>query len=304
MISFYSYQIFLIFQFPEEKIIKTTSIKRVPKLFFGFVTVEKGKERRSANYNFWIKNILKYGHDYVYCTQNRIEPEFNWIPVKNWTKYYPEKYNVNFQTNRDRENKRVTMCDYFLHTDADFFINPTDDVLFDDSRVNEFARILASQYDTEKDLVIKGNCMFNILHGGSGYIFTRAMARKFVNLSDRWLRESMGPDDVEMNKFLRYMKLTIIDGASPYFSGRSFSHLESKIVNISKFKKCNETWFDDRCKQKVYKLEDVYLMHPSGFNVWHNIHIWKNFLQLVHNSSHHFGWYSTSDITHEICRFD
>ena len=43
--------------------------------------------------------------------------------------------------------------------------------------------------------------MFNILHGGSGYVFTWEMSREIVNLSDRWLQESMRPDDVEMKKF-------------------------------------------------------------------------------------------------------
>ena len=103
--------------------------------------------------------------------------------------------------NRDRENEWITMWIIFLHTYADFFINPTDDVFVDAFRINEFARILGSKYNTERDLIIKGNFMFNILHGGSGYVFTWEMSREIVNLSDRWLQESMRPDDVEMKKF-------------------------------------------------------------------------------------------------------
>ena len=130
------------------------------------------------------------------------------------------------------------------------------------------------------------------------------MARKFMHFSERWLRESGGPDDVEMNRFLRYMNLTIINGSSHYMSGRRFSGLDTKIVNISNFKKCNTSWYDERCHQKVFKLEDVYLMHPTGYHIGHNILIWKNFLQLIYNSSHHYGWYSTASNGHEICRFD
>lgn len=90
---------------------------------------------------------------------------------------------------------------FFLHTNADFFINSTDDVFVDAFRINEFARIQGSKYNTERDLIVKGNFMFNILHGGSGYVFTWEMAHKIVNLSDRWLQESMGPDDVSLKKF-------------------------------------------------------------------------------------------------------
>lgn len=72
--------------------------------------------------------------------------------------YYP---------NRNRENKSISMANYFLQTDSNFFFNPTDDVFVDSSRINQFAIDLGSKYDTEYDLILKGNCMFNILHGGS-----------------------------------------------------------------------------------------------------------------------------------------
>lgn len=275
-------------------------IKKVPKLFFGIVTIESSKARRETMYDLWIQKILEYGHDYIYCTEKPLEPKFKWIPVKNWTEYWPRITNQMYYPNRDRENKRISMANYFLQTDSDFFINPTDDVFVDSSRINQFAKELGSKYDTENDLILKGNCMLNILHGGSGYIMTRKMASIFVNLSERWTRESAGPDDIEMNRFLKYVNLTIKDGASPYMSGRAFQLL-SDSLNLSI---CKKNYTDYDCNQPIYKLEDCYMMHPTGNYIPENIKIWNRYLKLIEDKKHHYGWYSTANQLHEVCIFD
>lgn len=56
-----------------------------------------------------------------------------------------------------------------------------------------------------------------------------------------------GPDDVEMNRFLKDVNLTIKDGASPYMSGRTFELL-SDSMNLSI---CNKNYTDYSCKQPI-----------------------------------------------------
>lgn len=285
---------------PIDNIINSIILNKIPKLFFGIITIESSTKRREVMYDVWLQKILELGHDYIYTTQNPIESKFKWTPLKNWTTHYPKTPNDMFISNRDRENKRITLADYFLHTDSDFFINPTDDVFVDASRINKLALELGKKYDTENDIVMKGNCMFDIIHGGSGYIMTRAMARKFVNLSDRWLRESSGPDDKEMNKMLGYVKQTISNCSSPYTSGRIFGIWNLKM----NFSSCRKDFYDSNCKQSIYRLEDSYMMHPTGPKIGDNLRIWNNYLYYINDKKHHYGWYPGASQVHEVCIFD
>ena len=71
-----------------------------------------------------------------------------------------KKTTYKYLVNRKRENKRLTLANYFLkQTTADFFINPTDDVFVDYERINNFATTLGEKYDTENDYALLGNCI-------------------------------------------------------------------------------------------------------------------------------------------------
>lgn len=269
------------------------------KLFFGLVTTESSSFRRNLIYNMWIKQIIKLGHDYVFCTQNKIEPKYNWIPLKDWS----NSTYVIFNPDRDRENKRITMADFFLkNTKADFFINPTDDVFVDTSRIDKLAYILGKKYNTENDSVLLGDCIIGgyMIQGGSGYIMSRKMARKFVKYSKKWLNESKGPDDVEIRRFLSYVKKTASDTSSPYLSGRGFIGLESTNFDASKLSICPK-YFDKTCNIGINKLEDTFLMHPNLRNITKDLTVWSNFLKLQLDNKHKYGWHSNYNNAHTIC---
>lgn len=283
------------------------NITTVPKLFFGIITVENSAYRRNFSYNFWIKDILLQGHDYIFTTEKPIEPSYKWTELKDWSRSPPPKNPTKkFISNRDRENKRLTLANYFLQqTTADFFINPTDDVFVDSKRINTFAITLGKKYNTEYDFILLGNCIskgeFSFIQGGSGYIMTRAMAREFISYSERWLRESSGPDDFEMSRFLSYLKKFPRDATSPFMCGHNLHELKRKNIDIRKLPLC-PNYYDSVCNQGVAKLEDLFFIHPIYSSFESGFIVWENFQRMINDKDHHYGWYNTF-YTH-VCRFD
>ena len=279
----------------------------VPKLFFGLVTIEEAIPRRNLSYNVWIKNILNLGHDYLFCTQEPIEPIYKWVKLKNWALNPPPKNPTKkFLANRDRENKRLTLANYFLkETTADFFINPTDDVFVDYERINNLAMELGNKYDSEKDFILLGNCIakgpFSFVQGGSGYIMTRAMARQFVIFSERWLKEAIGPDDFEMSRFMSYLNQIPCNATCPYMCGHNLGDLINKNIDLRKLPVC-PSYYESVCMQGVNKIEDLYIIHPLHSSLQSGFLVWTNFKNMIHDKDHHYGWYNT--FTTHVCRFD
>lgn len=283
-------------------------IKRYPILFFGIVTVEKSQKRRNITFNFWVKDILKFGHTYVYCTQTPIEPIYNWVKLKNWS--LNTSIDDKNDENIDRQNKRITMAEYFLkNTTADFFINPTDDVLLDPNKINEFAIKLGKKYDPKRDFVILGNCQtvtednFSFLQGGTGYIMTRSMAKKFIELSSKWINETQGVgDDYALTTFLKYIGKKPADGAIPYMIGHGLRELINRGFSIKKIPFC-PNYYEPYCNQGVYKLNDAYMLHPLYMGVHRGIKAWEVFQKLLNDQKHHYGFYNKYHTTH-VCKFD
>ena len=280
---------------------------RSAKLFFGIITIEKETKKRNAMYSYWIQDAVKLGHDYVYCTKSRIDSKFKWTPLKEWTDKEAKQQQLNEtqKQNRDRENKRITMAEYFLKkTNADFYICPTDDVIVDIPRINEFTSILQRKYDTFKDLVMLGSCQtknrYNVsfFQGGTGYIMTRRMAKEFVKHAYKWVRESLGPDDFEITRFLGYIGQTPSNGTIPYMCGHGLFDLRFKKIRYKKFKKCPQI-YDPFCQQGVHKLEDIYIFHPH-VNFRLAFRIWNNFQTLIKDKNHRYGYYNVFPTTH-VC---
>ena len=272
------------------------------KLFFGIVTIEGSYTRRNTMYNVWIKKILNLGHDYVYCTKKKIDPKFKWIPLKDWSFSIPKNTNGNFLSDRDRENKRITMAEYFLKTNYDFFINPTDDVFVDPLRINNLASFLKKKYNTNTQSIFLGFCIDGaFLQGGTGYIMSRKMAYYFVKYSRKWLNESHGPDDVEIIRFLKYVNKSIKDATSPFMFQGGNKYLNSINFDPDKLPKCGK-YFDIRCNQGINKIEDVYLYHSKAKIINESLRIWNNLNKLIYDKKHRYGWYRGKEF--EICRLD
>lgn len=303
---FYAYFLNKLYQncnlsYKKKNLLTLLVIKKI-KFFFGIVTIENSAIRRETMYNFWIRNISAFGHEYVYCTKTPIEPYLNWIPVKNWG-----NPNMKFNSNLDRINKRLTMAEYFLkNTSADFFINPTDDVIVDAIRINQLAYILGEKYDTFTDLIMLGNCQtthinFSYFQGGTGYIMTRKMAQLFIHFGHKWFIESNGPDDFEISRFLKYINKKPSDGAIPYMVGHSFHDFLSPYFSPNNLPKC-QNFYEEFCKQGIHNLEDVYIFHPYHTSLFQSFKMWNIFQEMIHDQVHHYGYYNVFPET-RLCQF-
>lgn len=280
--------------------------KKNTTLFFGIITSEESIQRRNITYNYWIKKVLKYGHNYVYCTKSPIESKYNWVQLKYWG--FP---NLAEDQNFDREVKRLTLAEYFLkNTTYDFFINPTDDVIVDPDRINELASILGSKYDTDLNLIMLGNCQtitennFSYLQGGSGYIMTRRMAAEFVKHSKRWINETAGmQDDYAITNFLNYVGKKPSDASVPYMVGHGFRELVTRGFSARRIKKCPKNFYEPHCRQGVHKMEDIFIFHPLYMGVERGLKAWEVFQKLIHDPNHHYGYYNVYHTTH-VCKFN
>lgn len=305
---FLSSKLFIIYSLNERNVplIKSNVSKGV-KIFFGIITSEHSWYKRKVMKETWIDDIVRQGHDYTYCTLNRIEPEMHWIPLKNWT-------NIGLLTNKpadiDRMQKRITMAEYFLkNTSCDFFINPCDDVFVDSERIGQLASILRSKYNTNEDMVMLGHCIFHcfvggtFLQGGAGYLMSRKMATKFVYFAEKWLKESTTYDDVEITRFLSYVNQTPKDCASHFFAGFGFHALKKHDYDPKILPFCPNVT-EPLCGTGVMKFEDVYIVHPDLPLMKPSLKTWINFKNMLKDKKYHFGWYSNRNCRTKICRFN
>lgn len=308
----YIIKIFMVFDiltFFSTKLMVYPTIKshfhKSTKIFFGIVSIENSWYKRQVMYDAWIREIVRKGHEYMYCTQNKIESQYNWIPVQNWT-ISPKKFTADI----DRQQKRITLAHYFIeHTDCDYFINPTDDVFIDSSRINELALKLKNKYDTNKDLIMLGHCLYHcgirktFLQGGSGYIMTRIMAKQFVNLSGRWLKESKHFDDFEITRFLSYLNQKPKDNACSFMSGWGFPKLTKNNFDFRSLPNCTQ-YYEPYCNTSLFRMDDLYIIHPNIHDMRPCLKIWKNFKRMINDKEHHYGWWVNHGCKIKMCKFN
>lgn len=200
------------------------------------------------------------------------------------------------------------MAEYFLkNTNADFYISSTDDIIVDFLRINEFASILNKKYDTNKDLILLGNCQAlphvsaTYIQGGSGYIMTRRMAIEFVKHSKRWLDEPDQIDDIDIAKFLGYIGLKPANGTVPYMIGHPITEFNVKEFDPSKLQKCGD-FYEPLCRQGIHNLRDVYIIHTYSNSFENVLKFWNWFQRMIHDDNHQYGYYNVYPITH-VCLF-
>lgn len=129
--------------------------------------------------------------------------------------------------NRDRAAKRVSACKYFIeNTTFDYVWVGTDDLYFDVDAIEIMLRNLDKQYNTERDIVFKGHVVdfmgYTFLQGGSGWIVSRAGARKIVELGYDWLKNLSLPDDMATEDLRKMLNLSIPETATHYMYGHYF----------------------------------------------------------------------------------
>ena len=288
------------------------NLKSRPTFFFGFISM-KNSPRRSYIFEKWVKQTVLHGHTYAFCADQKFDEPYNWVQTSN----LGLSISINRNQNINRMYKRLSLANYFLHsTSATFAVICTDDVLADPERIETLVIELASKYDTNKDLMVKGNCMYInsskelYIQGGTGFIISRAFARRFLEIAPQWIKITNKPDDILIENALHHMGLSSCNASSPYMIGHEIRKLQERkqnpVINISQLPDC-PNFYDDKCGQGVFPIEKSVFIHPETINKNSNQEmaqfydeVWDEYQSLV-NSKIKVGWYNIWPTNH-ICK--
>ncbi|EAY15202.1 hypothetical protein TVAG_201960 [Trichomonas vaginalis G3] len=114
-----------------------------------------------------------------------------------------------------------SLYDFYYSTDLDWYARTTDDCLVDIRKLPQMMSELESEYDPRKDIVVKGHLIqspvivkgrnFAYLHGGSGWIMSRAAVHEFLlhekEYVDEYYSEYAKGDDVITFQMMNKMHL-------------------------------------------------------------------------------------------------
>lgn len=174
--------------------------------------------------------------------QHSATQEFNFIEIENPelvgkypSLYLPESYKAYDQILASREKRcgfstdLVKKSGYIMrhcieNTTADWCFRLMDDTFVNIDVYDEFVTWLNSLSDPRQTVMAYGNCVAwgkdsFYLQGGSGYIFSRRAAEKFLEIEKEWIESLNEPEDNHIMEFFKYVGLKSTDVASTFFSG-------------------------------------------------------------------------------------
>ena len=187
-------------------------------IFFGIVTVPNSN-RQQLMYDYWYERANKEaGHEVAFiCKQGKKSYAKGGKYLPPYEDYYNFHINKNYKVaDKDRAIKRVFAARYFLeNTTHSWYWSMTDDVSVDVDGLEMIIEELNQKYDTEKDYVLKGQCMYYekefYLQGGTGYIMSRAAARQLIEYGPRWIANMNYYDDLKIKDFRIFLGLNIVE---------------------------------------------------------------------------------------------
>lgn len=185
--------------------------------------------RQTTIYNYNYKYINNYTrHRAIFIT----EPgkNLNNYPIINMHEDLNKLTYVNGSKDRnlDRAAKRISACKYFIeNTTFDYLWVGTDDLFFDTDSIEIMLSNFEKQYDTERDVIFKGHIIacgnYYYFQGGSGWLVSRAGAKKIVKVGYDWIVNMADADDMA-TKYLRIMiNLSIEETSTHYMLGHHFT---------------------------------------------------------------------------------
>lgn len=186
-----------------------------------------------------------------------------------------------FQTQIDMSTSQKHAALYFLNNTKDnWLIMIDDDAGFYLPNVQKAIYRLSTYFDPEVPLVFGSFVTFGkkeFLGGGGGFLFSRAGARLFLKHFDDWVRTMVVPNDVHMNKIIKFFNMTFIDSFFPGMtSGFIRKFYDKKSLKNLHFKKsrCIRGDKDYMFKNKYFKpnryanpsliaypLNDIFIYH-------------------------------------------
>lgn len=232
-------------------------------IFFGFVSQE-GSPRQTNIMRWWVSALMT--HEYAFIV-NKTSKQNKFYKSLNIGKEYEDLYrnaNLKYTCDTDRGTKRIVGLKYFLHnTTCDYYWSLTDDVAVDLHGLRVMIRYLEDNYNPNTDNVFMGESYGHFLQGGTGFVMSRRAAEIVEKRSKEWLLGIRIADDVETDKFRKYLGMNERETYSPFVFGEEPYAFYSPDFYKSNLRWCPNTSFPT---SPVYKLTNLVALHAKFTN--------------------------------------
>ena len=163
---------------------------------------------------------------------------------------------------------------FYYNTTLRWMIRTTEDVYLDYDSFEKYLEVLENKYNPLTDLVVKGHlCVAGVswafLHGGSGWLISRAFAKAFIEKESIILEEffkSKSGDDMVSTYFRSEFNISQKEIHSNAFIGSPFTDLAIKILEKQSFDlipDCKSDCFKKSSEHHHLKLKDAVILHSG-----------------------------------------
>ena len=197
-------------------------------IFFGVIATPSSPHQQFM-YDTWIKNVINYSPESkVAFITNKGKEIPGVLYVHPGQKYeHLKRLPGSRPIDRDIVIKRLVGAKYFLeNTNLDWFWSVSDDCLIYPNNIPDIIDDLNSRYNTYTDSHIEGHCIeawgHIYMQGGSGDIFSRKAAEKFVKIGMSFIRNMTNLDDIEFEKMRKILGVSVTQSASKFMYGHKF----------------------------------------------------------------------------------
>lgn len=192
--------------------------------------------------------------------------------------------------------------DFYDNTSLKWYLRTTYDCYIHLSNLYRYIQKLNGEYNPNKDIVMKGDHNKYFIHGGPGWIMSRAAVKEYLNFENEmtvsYLKNSQG-DDVNIMLFARKYNLTYSDIYSPEFSGWPVKDESYGQLIRSNFSYSNITL---PCRK------DLSPKKVNSLVIWHNgcKHDYVNSIgkRIINEAPDFLGLHYFRHIGGEFCRLE
>ena len=279
-------------------------------IFFGVISTPNSRHQKFM-YNAWIRDLPLYSPESGVAFVTNVGKEIPGVlylhPGEKFE--YLKKLPGSLPIDRDIVIKRYVGAKYFLeNTTYKWFWSLSDDALILPENIPHIIDDLNSRYNTYKDSHLEGHCIDAWCHvymqGGSGYIFSRKAAEKFVEIAIPFIENMTWLDDIEFEKMRDYLGVSITQSASKFIYGHNFvNDINENFYNILDY--CPDSIPRTKCYgDKLFSIKHLTEYHSLKHKKIHMLPTMKKHFKTVQKQGllHPDISYYYSDLSLYFCK--
>lgn len=192
--------------------------------------------------------------------------------------------------------------DFYENTTLNWYLRTTYDCYIHLPNLYRFIQKLNRQYEPTKDIVFKGDHTGLFIHGGPGWIMSRAAVYEYLKMENEMLSEydkNWFGDDVNILMFPKKFNLTYSDIYTPEFVGWPVQDSSYQSLIQSNFNYKNVTTVCLSNKQPA-KVKSIVIWHNGRRYDYVNT-IGK---KIINEAPEYLGLHFFSQNGGEFCRFN